>query len=44
MIKHFKALNSKAADNSGISHMRKILLAILNVLLIIAALVAAGVS
>ena len=38
MIKHFKALNGKAADNSGISHKQKILLTILNVLLIIAAL------
>lgn len=42
MIKHLKALNGKVADNSVCSHIQKILLIILNVLLIIAALVAAG--
>lgn len=42
MIKHFKVLNGKATDKSRLSHIQKISLIILNVLLIIAAIIASG--
>ena len=42
MIRHFKALNGVVSDNAKLSHMQKVSLIILNVMLIIAAVVASG--